>query len=654
MNATRNLPFHLSEDSQLFDVDNFLAELERLAHETAEAHSFYAELLESVTLAMGARTTSYWTGGSGQLRISHQYRLDTNVSTIDAQLAKRLEETRQTGSPRLFTGPGMRGLLLASPVRGLAGYTGVLTAELTSGLDPESAERALELFAAIAEVAGDFELRRQVVSSSELKREFAMLEAFLLRVYGAWSVADVCRELAEEGRRLLGCDRLSVLVRSGRSWRVAAVSGVDSPSRRSDAVRGMERLVRVVAATGEMLVLGDETPELPPQVQSAVDDYFAGPAPRSLIVAPCATPATDREQQENHAEVTLVVEEYNATLAEERFVWLQTACNHAAVAVQRARAVSRLPFGRWFSPPASASQTKWFGRRTVLSVAAIAALGIAAAALTLVPAELEIHAEGRFVPTTRSRVFAPLEAVVDQVLVGHGERVQRGQPIIELKSPQLEIEIERVAGELATTRKEIAGLETARLRAKLPDEKRENEVNSVAAKLAALRELVASHERRLHLLELERERLIVCSPIDGEILSWKPEDYLHERPVARGERLVEIAATGGNWNIDLDVIDRRAGHILAAAESNDRLPVAYVFMSDPAISHLGHVSRIAESTQPDSSGQPVLRVEVRPEASNGVATRSGMRVAAKIHCGERSLGYVWFHDAWEAVQRRWF
>ena len=34
--------------------------------------------------------------------------------------------------------------------------------------------------------------------------------------------------------------------------------------------------------------------------------------------------------------------------------------------------------------------------------------------------------------------------------------------------------------------------------------------------------------------------------------------------------------------------------------------------------------------------------------------RIGAEVRAKIDCGERSLGYVWFGDVVEFVQRRWW
>lgn len=654
MNASRHLPFPTTDASQLFDVDNFLADLERLATQPDEPEEFYAHLLEASTLAIGADSAAFWTNALGRFTSSFQHPPGRPSGANPTRLASEVEATGKANAPRLLTWPGSREVVLACPVRGALGVVGILTHELPGGTTAAAAERLLELAAAVAEIAGDYELRREVATSSEKARRLANLEAFVLRVHAAWTVGEVARELAEEGRRLVNCDRLSVLIRSGRSWHVAAVSGVDAPSRRSAAVRGMERLVRVVAVTGETLIVRDGPVELSPQVQQAVDDYLEGAPSRQMIVAPCFPPSGEAVETAPRSAVTVVLEQFHGTLPPDCLTPLRTLTDHAAVAVVRAQRVARLPLAGWFLRQNSGSTSHGGARRAVLWTAAVAAIGAVTAVLAFVPATLEVAAEGRFVPLSRTRVFAPLDAVVEQILVTHGAKVTAGQPLIELRSPELELEMEQVSGELATTRKEMTALETARLRATLPQEKTETDVSSLAAKLAALRELAASHERRLELLREEAARLTVVSPIDGEVLSWKPEDYLQDRPVERGERLLEIAATGGDWGIELDVADRRAGHVLDAAETGEPLRVSYVVKSDPATRHSGAVARIAEATQPDSGGNPVMRVDVIPADAARAAPRSGMMVAAKIHCGERSLGYVWFHEAWEAIQRYWF
>jgi len=59
--------------------------------------------------------------------------------------------------------------------------------------------------------------------------------------------------LANEARRIIGCDRVSVLVKRRRKLVLEAVSGQESVERRASAVQLIEALVRVVAKAGEPL-----------------------------------------------------------------------------------------------------------------------------------------------------------------------------------------------------------------------------------------------------------------------------------------------------------------------------------------------------------------------------------------------------------------
>jgi hypothetical protein len=66
------------------------------------------------------------------------------------------------------------------------------------------------------------------------------------------------------------------------------------------------------------------------------------------------------------------------------------------------------------------------------------------------------------------------------------------------------------------------------------------------------------------------------------------------------------------------------------------------------------VERVALTTETDkTTGSTVLvtltfdRAAIRPEQ-----LRPGATVTAKIHCGRRSLGYVWLHELWETIQSR--
>ena len=50
-------------------------------------------------------------------------------------------------------------------------------------------------------------------------------------------------------------------------------------------------------------------------------------------------------------------------------------------------------------------------------------------------------------------------------------------------------------------------------------------------------------------------------------------------------------------------------------------------------------------------GDPLL-VRVNVDRSSLPSLRPGATATAKIHCGRRAIGYVWFRDLWEFVQSK--
>ncbi len=47
-----------------------------------------------------------------------------------------------------------------------------------------------------------------------------------------------------------------------------------------------------------------------------------------------------------------------------------------------------------------------------------------------------------------------------------------------------------------------------------------------------------------------------------------------------------------------------------------------------------------------------VRIRVAIDAQQLPELKTDATVAAKIHCGQRSLGYAWFHDLIDTVQSR--
>ena len=110
---------------------------------------------------------------------------------------------------------------------------------------------------------------------------------------GAWTCATAFA-IANEGRLLVGCDRLSVLVGRNARPRLLAVSGVDSVNRRSDTSRRLERLGGLAIAMREAIWHDGSAAEWPPQVDQAVQEHVDATHVRTLAVIPLGRPPPSR------------------------------------------------------------------------------------------------------------------------------------------------------------------------------------------------------------------------------------------------------------------------------------------------------------------------------------------------------------------------
>ena len=149
-------------------------------------------------------------------------------------------------------------------------------------------------------------------------------------------------------------------------------------------------------------------------------------------------------------------------------------------------------------------------------------------------------------------------------------------------------------------------------------------------------------------------------PVDQNVLTWNVKDLLDARPVTRGQVLLTVAKLDGPWVLEIKVPDDHIGHVLTAeeehqsADDNSPLDVSFIVATEPGTTHSGAVKRIALATETDKTAGATVMVTANFDRSTIPADqlRPGATVVAKIHCGRRSLGYVWLHELWETIQSK--
>ncbi len=125
--------------------------------------------------------------------------------------------------------------------------------------------------------------------------------------------------------------------------------------------------------------------------------------------------------------------------------------------------------------------------------------------------------------------------------------------------------------------------------------------------------------------------------------------------------LLTVYDPAGGWHLELNMADKRMGHLddgLAALEEGERLLVSYVLNTEPNVTRYGAIAEVHPATELHEEEGHTVRLRVAIDVARGeqpiVDPRPGATVIGQVHCGRRSLGYVWFHEVGEALQRFWF
>jgi hypothetical protein len=210
----------------------------------------------------------------------------------------------------------------------------------------------------------------------------------------------------------------------------------------------------------------------------------------------------------------------------------------------------------------------------------------------------------------------------------------------------------RLSGNLQTAQAKRDAVRTTRSR---PDNSADStEQDRLASEEQQLVSQIEGLENQLAIARRFRDELNVSSPLTGVVLTWNPHQLLDDRPVKQGQLLLTVADPSGPWILELRVPDREAGHVLAGRKRNQSdLPVTFLLASDPAVTHRGHLERLAVATDP-AGGRPAVDAVVAIDDSLPTDARAGTHVVARIHCGRRSIGYVWLHDLIDFVRTSLF
>ena len=524
---------------------------------------------------------------------------------------------------------------------------------------------------------------RQMLGQQEL---WLKLETFARQIHNSLQVTECSYIVANEGRRLIEADRISVATRPNKKSSVTAISGADVVEKRSNLVQLMRKLFDAVIDWGEKLIYnGAKDDALPPKVLKALDAYLAESNAKLLVIMPLQD---EREKElKKKARSALLMECFDTNIQPDQLMArLDVVGRHACPALYNALEHKRIPM-RFLWLPLAKVQDGLGGKAKAITTAVVAGLTLLVLALIFLPFPLKMEANGNCLPKDRVWVFSPLEGTVQSVAPGvhSGSEVQKGAVLFEM----FDFGLFKQVSEMQT---DIEGLDAKIGPALKPGDA--NDPNKNEANIAAFADKITMEKKNEQLQNLRKRTnanlskpgyFTVTSPRKGIVLTADPKE-LQGKSVKPTDKLIQIGFTDldnpklTDWEIELKIPQKHVGQVFRAFEKNPNadLDVDILFVARAEVgvyrAKLSRKKIAAQTTnQKDDNNEPeaivyawarINPIKVKDKdgkeiddipADMRVPARmltSGSEVHTRIRCGNYPAGYSLFYGVYEFLYEK--
>lgn len=274
--------------------------------------------------------------------------------------------------------------------------------------------------------------------------------------------------------------------------------------------------------------------------------------------------------------------------------------------------------------------------------------GLVLAVLVFWPATFEVEVHGTVVAANHRHIFAPEHGTIDRVMFSNEQTVSNGQPLLLLSNADLQLELQQIQGRIDTATAKLAAVQAGRLTSSDPqlsgqEQQLQTEVNNLREQLA--------------LLESRTATLNIAAPFSGRVYRQDAEQNLLARPVQRGQRLLEIVPDDEQWTLEMLVPDNLQNYVRNSSSWKTGGPeVHYMLRSSPDQSWTTNLTYLDDAVQL-TDGRMTCRALATLREPPDFELRPGTSVTARIDCGRRSLGFVWFRElieVWQHICFAWF
>jgi len=685
-------------DPNVDQVEQVRRQINRLAEEIAHFSEmdmapaeYYGEFLQRVLTALAAPAGAVWLRTpQGNLQLQYQIKMGQvgldrgeNSRQVHDELLRQAAMKGQPGLiyPQSSVGQGANGAPAAgNPTDYVVLLAPILVEKQVAGLveiwqdpmrGPDAQRGFLQFLVKMSSLASGYTRNHQLRNMVGQQQVWTQLETFARQIHGSLNPTEVSYLVANEGRRLVECDRVSVAIREAQRSVVRAISGADVVEKRSNLVQLMRALFDSVLKWGEKLVYsGVKDDTLPPAVNKALDGYLAESNSKLLVVLPLKDERESESKKPPRSAVMMECFEPAAS-PEQLVARLEVVGRHATAALYNAAEHRRIPMRFIWAPLAKVQDGLGGKARAIVTIVA-AAIVLLIVALVLIPYPLKMEAKAQLLPIRRAWIYSPLQARVEEIKahLKSGSEITSGQPLMRMHDDELKKEIVDLRLKIDAADKVIAGFQ----RALQPNEK----IDAVMQKTKA--EVERDHYKKqlstlMHRVDADALRegdFWLRSPLTGIVLTGDFRETLLHRFVKPNEPILRVGAADlknpqiSQWEIELKIPQKHIGQILAAygvSDVNGELDVDLLLLSRPTSIYKAklHKDKIAREANPNrddhNESEPVVLAWARLSGA-GIPKDAelppellltGIEVHTKVRCGNHAMGYSLFYGVWEFI-----
>jgi multidrug efflux pump subunit AcrA (membrane-fusion protein) len=675
-------------------IRGLVGEIAQLVKSDLDSDEFYAAFMQRIVSALAAAGGAVWlVGEGGEMKVNYQINLQGALLDDDDEEGKKhkrlLSYVAQSGEPQLVPPHSSFGddgtvanptehLLVLAPMHGDDSVEGIVEIFQRPDSQPATQRGYLRFLVQMCELAAEWIKSRKLKQFSDRHSLWAQADQFSRLVHQNLDLRETAYTIANEGRRLIGADRVTVAVRRGEKCRVEAVSGQDTVENRSNSVALLGKLATRVMLSGEPLRYHGSTEDLPPQIEEVIDAYVDESYAKSIIVLPLRRPERPEEANPENIEQqfetseslddcigALIIEQIETNLpAEVIDPRIDLVHEHSCRAISNA-----LTYNNIFLMPLwrAVGSLRWLVRaRTLPKTITISALVLVfLAVMVFYRVDFYVESRGVLQPVVRRQVFVRANGIVEGFHCGDQDTVRAGDLLATLMDRDLQIERRRIDGELQETIDRLAAARRTQFQSGLSSAERIR----ISGQILQLKQRLDTLRQQLVIIKQKEKDLEIRSPIDGTVvMQWEVEKSLSKRPVVIGQVLMTVVDTTQKWELELSMSERRIGHVnrarmikeTGAEGTSELLGVRYVLATHPENQFTGTTSGkdIGMATRVEGDEGPIvpIRVAIDEQVLKGelaelqIELRPGATVTAEIHCGKAAIGYTWFHEAIQWVQ----